>query len=58
MSEEAGIQFFGPDNVAIQRVRFIVITNSSLLSLVLIQDPGTFKLALFPSPEYEKVITI
>ena len=58
MSEEAGIQFFGPDNVAIQRVRFIVITNSSLLSLVLIQDPGTLKLALFPSPEYEKVIII
>ena len=56
ISEEAGIQFFGPDNVAIQRVRLIVFTTSGLLSLVLIQDPGNFKLIFYPSSENEKVI--
>ena len=56
MSEEAGIQFFGPDNVAIQRVRIIILATSGLLSLVLIQDPGSFKLIFYPSSECEQVI--
>ena len=57
ISEEAGLQYFGPDNVAIQRVRMIILTTSGLLSLVLIKDPGSFKLIFYPSSEVEKVIT-
>ena len=57
ISEEAGIQYFGPDNVAIQRVRVIILATSGLLSLVLVQDPGSFKLIFYPSSESEKVIT-
>ena len=57
ISEEAGLQYFGPDNVAIQRVRIIILTTSGLLSLVLIKDPGSFKLIFYPSSEVEKVIT-
>ena len=55
MSEEAGIQFFGPDNVAIQRVRFIIMTTSGLLSLILIQEPGNFKQAFYLREDYKKV---
>ena len=58
MSEEAGIQYFGPDNLAIQRVRLIIMTTSGLLSLILIQDPGSFKLIFYLSSEYEQVIII
>ena len=55
LSEEAGIQYFGPDNVAIKQIRMIVITTSGLLSLVFIQDPGLFKLRFYPSAEYTYV---
>ena len=51
ISEEAGLQYFGPDNVAIQRVRIIILTTSGLLSFALIQDPGSFKLIFYPSSE-------
>ena len=57
ISEEAGIQYFGPDNEAIQRVWIIILTTSGLLSLVLIQDPGPFALTFYPSSENEIVIT-
>ena len=48
MSEEAGIQFFGPDNVAIRKVRLIVISSSGIISLALILDSGNFERTFYP----------
>ena len=56
MLEEAGIQFFGPDNVAIMKVRLIVISTSSILGLLFIQDSGTFA-ALFHPDTINKQVT-
>ena len=56
MSEEAGIQFFGPDNVAIQKVRFIVVSTSSLFSLVLFQDNVSFEVTFYPDAKVQEVI--
>ena len=43
ISEEAGIQILGPDNVAIWKVRVIVISTSSLLSLLMIKNSTAFE---------------
>ena len=56
MSEEAGIQFFGSDNVAIWKVRLIVITTSSIMSIVLIQDSGNFETVFYPDTTIKEVI--
>ena len=56
LSEEAGIQLFGPDNVAIKRVRLIVIITSSLVSLVLIKDVGYFERTFYSDANTEEVI--
>ena len=48
MSEEAGIQFFGPDNDAIRKVRLIVISTSGIISLALILDSGNFERTFYP----------
>ena len=56
MSEEAVMQFFGPDNVAIQKVRFIVLSTSSLISLVLIQDNVSFEVMFHPDSKVIEVI--
>ena len=57
MSEEAGIQFFGPDNVAIQKVRFIVVSTSGLISLVLFQDNINFESIFNPDIKVKEVIS-
>ena len=49
LSEEAGIQMFGPDNVAIQKVRIIVILTSSILFLVLLHDSGKYETLFNPA---------
>ena len=56
MSEEAGIQFFGPDNVAIQKVRLFVLSTSSLVSLVLIQDNHFIESTMYPDTKVREVI--
>ena len=56
MSEEVVIQFFGPDNVAIQKVRFFVLVTSSLISLVLIQDNHYFETLMYPDTKIKEVI--
>ena len=56
LSEEAGIQIFGPDNAAIQKVRLIVILTSSLLFLVLRHDPGSNENVFNQSSEIKQVI--
>ena len=56
MSEEAGIQMFGPDNVAIQRVRIIVISISVPISMVLLQDTGYFEVTFYPDTKIKEVI--
>ena len=47
LSEEAGLQFFGPDNVAILKIRLIVVSTSSLFSLALINESGNFEAILY-----------
>ena len=56
MSEEAVMQFFGPDNVAIQKVRLFVLFTSSLISLVLIQDNHYFETLMYPHTKIKEVI--
>ena len=56
MSEEAVMQFFGPDNMAIQKVRFFVLFTSSLISLVLIQDNHYFETLMYPHTKIKEVI--
>ena len=56
MSEEEVMQFFGPDNVAIQKVRFIVLSTSSLISLVLIQDNVSFEVMFHPDSKVKEVV--
>ena len=58
MSEEAGIQIFGPDNVAIRRFRLIVVSFSGLISTILIQETGNFEITFYPDTEIRKVIFI
>ena len=58
MSEEAGIQFFGPDNVAIRKVRLIVISSSGIFSLALILDSGNFERTFYPDTTIYHVIII
>ena len=55
MSEEAGIQFFGPDNVAILKVRLIVISTSGIIGLLFIQDSGTFETVFHPDSVNKQV---
>ena len=55
MSEEAGIQCFGPDNVAIWKVRLIVFATSTTFSLILIKDSGKFEQTFYPDAAYEQV---
>ena len=47
LSEEAGLQFFGPDNVAILKIRLIVVSTSSLITLALINESGNFEHVLY-----------
>ena len=56
LSEEDGIQFFGPDNVAIRKVRLIVISTSSLITLVLINDVGHFEHTFYSGAQMKQVI--
>ena len=56
MSEEAVMQFFGPDNVAIRKVRFFVLSTASLISLVLIQDNHTVEATMYPDTKVGEVI--
>ena len=56
LSEEDGIQFFGPDNVAIKKVRLIVISTSSLITLVLINDVGHFEHTFYSGTQMKQVI--
>ena len=56
MSEEAGIQVFGPDNVAIQRVRIIVISISGPISMILLQDTGYYEITFHPDTKIKEVI--
>ena len=56
MSEEAVMQLFGPDNVAIQKVRFIVLSISSLFSLMLIQDNHSIEVTMNPNAKVKEVI--
>ena len=56
MSEESGIQMFGPDNVAIQKFRLIVILLSSLMSMAVIQETGNFEITFYPETEIHHVI--
>ena len=56
LSEEAGIQFFGPDNVAIKTVRLIVISTSSLITLILINDGGYFEHSFYSGTQMKQVI--
>ena len=55
LSEEAGIQFFGPDNEAIRKVRLIVISTSSLISLALIKDSGYFEQYFYADTKIKQV---
>ena len=56
MSEETVMEFFGPDNVAIRKVRFFVLSTSSLLSLVLIQDNNSFESTFHPETKVKEVM--
>ena len=56
LSEEAGIQCLGPDNVAIWKVRLIIIFTSSLISLVQIKDTGNYEKTFYPDIEIQQVI--
>ena len=56
LSEEDGIQFFGPDNVAIRKVRLIVISMSGLITLVLINDVGYFEHTFSSGTQMKQVI--
>ena len=56
MSEAAGIQILGPDNVAIRKFRFIVFSLSSLISMVLIQEIGNYEIIFYPDAEILNVI--
>ena len=58
MSEEAGIQFFGPDNVAIWKVRFITVSSSSFIALLLMNDSGGSELIFYPGTKVTQVILI
>ena len=55
MSEEAGIQFFGPDNLAIWRVRLIVVATSGFFSMVLMNESGNFEKRFYPDTKYQQV---
>ena len=55
LSEEAGLQFFGPDNVAILKIRLIVISTSSLISLALINESGNFEFILYSDTNLKEV---
>ena len=55
MSEEAGIQILGPDNVAIWKVRVIVISTSSLMSLLMIKNSTAFEQIFNPEAKVENV---
>ena len=57
MSEEAGIQFFGPDNVAIKKVRFIALSTCCLISLVLMQDNHSIEAMMYPNTNVREVIS-
>jgi hypothetical protein len=56
MSEEAGLQFLGPDNVVIRKVRLIVISTSGVISMALIQDSGNFERTFNPGTAITHVI--
>ena len=56
MSEEAGIQCFGPDNLAIWRVRLIVVATSGTISMVLMKESGSFEQRFYPDTKYQQVI--
>ena len=56
MSEAAGIQILGPDNVAIRKFRLIVFSLSSLISMVLIQEIGNYEIIFYPDAEIFNVI--
>ena len=55
LSEEDGIQFFGPDNVAIRKVRLIVISTSGLITLVLFKDKSYFEHSFYSGTQMEQV---
>ena len=55
ISEEAGIQILGPDNVAIWKVRVIVISTSSLMSLLMIKNSTAFEQIFNPEAKVENV---
>ena len=56
MSEEAGFQFFGPDNVAIWKVRLITVSSSSLIALLLMNVSGRSELIFYPGTKVTQVI--